>query len=414
MHETLREASLVYVTLVMVLSPLSAQVEAPGARREVARHAQRKRDATRMELNNTLAGAVQPSPLFPMGSTMATGVGVDRPFSLAAVGRRKPPYLVKSRPGSGLIVISALQHQLTHQEQEAISRFRLEQFLNAGFYDEKAVERYHLNGDPAMEELAPEDYHAIVANTAGEIICYMCLQSPLHESLDLTRHTQFDARLGALGRPMFPVELEFGADLYGRHPGLSALPISAIREISSLVRNMTLTRSVTTDIALVETIVAAALYVIDVRSHVEAVIGCIAPEARRVLYNLGVPMTYAPYAQARALPYAAPITDPQTGERVNGMVIWADAAYEPGRFWPFALASVDLRLDEGYFTQLDAHLGADTPDAIWRALSGTRRERPHRASRYLIAPEQEEGAVYWTREVSSERVAREQRRQAAQ
>lgn len=333
-----------------------------------------------------------------------------RVFSREWVARRKPEYAVKFRQGSDLIVISALHHQLNAYELEALSRFRLKQYVNAEFYDADAVKQYQITTDPAMAELAPYDYHAIIATAEGEIACYMCLQTPiLHNSPTQGAPGALPVSLYRpmwdVERPQFPTEIEFGTKLYGQHQGIRSLPAASLREISTLIRNITLARSVATDIALVETILLSAEYVMDVRSQVEAVIGCIAPDARRVLYNLGIPMTYAPDVRAQALPYASPFTDPATGRLVAGARIWAQHAYEEGLFWPFALATADIRLDTQYFIELERVLAQAEPDDIWAGLRQLRHNRPLRVSRYLIAS-QHAGDTYWTKEVSPQRVER--------
>jgi hypothetical protein len=293
-------------------------------------------------------------------------------------------------------VVVAAHGALTPVEHEAISRYRLEQYALAGLYSGELVMLLGIADDPSMALLNPDDTHVIAATGDGLIAAYMCLQtassaiaprSPgaLGMRVDV-RHLHIGALpLAEARRPLFPVETEYGA-LFARHPGLRTLPVSGVREITRLVRNQrpdlrARLRDIA-DLAVAETIVAAALHVIEPVRRIEAIIGCIAPEARQAMANYRVQVAYAP---------EAPIVGENLGGgAAGGPLIWADAAREAGRFWPFAISTADVRHQRAYFMALADALGAPSPQGAREALNALRRRTPLGAPRFA-APSADSG-----------------------
>ncbi|HEX6121782.1 MAG TPA: hypothetical protein VFY89_01415, partial [Ktedonobacterales bacterium] len=91
----------------------------------------------------------------------------------------RPGYDRKVRPGTQLIVITALHEALSAAEIEAIAQYRLVQYTLAGLYDAEVVTRLQLKMDPAIGTLSGQDIHVLVGDTSGRFLCYLCFQSPL-------------------------------------------------------------------------------------------------------------------------------------------------------------------------------------------------------------------------------------------
>lgn len=303
---------------------------------------------------------------------------------------------VKRRRGTGLIVAVARHDHLSHEALEAIARFRLNQYVAAGLYDEHQAWRYRKHGDPSLSVLAGHDLHVAVGDTHGRFLAYLCIQSALPVPVPGSRDTQAritkgsNPRLQEHSRPLFPVETEYG-NIYSRHQRLQAVPISEVRELTRLLRNQdpSLRRDPIAHVALAEVLIAGTKTLYDPASRIEAIVGCIAPDARRVLYAMGIPIAYAPEA-------------PVIGANLGGgssespdELLWTRAATVPGRFWPCAIATADLRADHDYYDTLDQLL--ETPDkaAALRAIATHRLGAPRHRARYSASGEQA-GGLLWT------------------
>src|SRR5437868_7895508 len=73
-------------------------------------------------------------------------------FAAAAPSEREG-YRRIVRGGTGLVTISARHSALAQSEADAISRFRLHQYVLAGLYDGEIIQRLGLATDPAMSLL---------------------------------------------------------------------------------------------------------------------------------------------------------------------------------------------------------------------------------------------------------------------
>jgi hypothetical protein len=342
------------------------------------------------------------------------------PFRLERMLSRSNHLKVTARAGTKLVVVTAPHGALLPEERTAISRYRLEQYTLANLYSASLVEQWRIREDPSMALLNPEDIHIVTATADGLIASYMCLQTAssalaeraaamyahMRESKradavdampeagipeqDLTgsdgagaqRQKSFPSAvtMSEESRPLFPVETEYG-DLFARHPGLKTLPFANVREITRLVRNQNPQARAplreVADLAVAETIVASAHYVSNPVNLIEAVIGCIAPEARQALLNYRIPVAYAPEA-----PIAG---DNLGGGSAEGPLIWTDESREEGRFWPFAISALDLRRDLDYFMGLDEALNRSSTREAREAVNTLRKRTPLRAPRFAAS-----------------------------
>lgn len=327
---------------------------------------------------------ITPFPVFaaPRAGTLDTSAALESasPFHRALMRGAGGRLAVTLRAGTGLTVVVASEGALTSEERAAISRYRLEQYVQANIYSAEAVERWGLQDDPSMALLNAADTHVIVATADGLIVSYMCLQMASSALSDHAADVVGAHTLGESARPLFPVETEFG-ELLAHHPGLRTLPIASVREITRLVRNQrpdlrARLREVA-DVAVAETIMAATRYVIAPANLVEAIVGCIAPEARQALVNFRIPVAYAP---------DAPITGENLGGGApDGPMIWTDEAREAGRFWPFAISTLDVRRQREYFAGLSAALDGPTIAEARSAVNRLRTRAPLRPPRFAAS-----------------------------
>lgn len=338
------------------------------------------------------------------------------PFRLGRMLTRADQLKVTARAGTKLVVVTAPDGALLPEERAAISRYRLEQYMLANLYSADLIEKWGIREDPSMALLNPDDIHIVAATSDGLIAAYLCLQtassvlaqraavetgrrrSPFEDALrEIEKAAQATAAaadssgshqkqatdalaLSIEDRALFPVETEYG-QLFARHPGLKTLPVASVREITRLVRNQNPLARVwlrdVADIAVGETIVASSHYVREPANKVEAVIGCIAPEARQALLNYRIPVAYAPEA-----PIAG---DNLGGGAAEGPLIWTDESSEVGRFWPFAISVLDLRRDHDYFMGLEEALNRSSTREVREAVNVLRRHTPLRAPRFAAS-----------------------------
>jgi hypothetical protein len=290
------------------------------------------------------------------------------------------------RSGTGIVSLAVLHGDLTPRELDAISEYRLQQYVLSGMYDAATVERLGLWRDPSLEALADHDVHIAIGDVHGRFLCYMCMQSPLLPNGAPAREVSAAGwRMGDPTRPfVFPCESEFGVGIYARHPQIAPIVLDNVRELTRLVRNQVV-RTPVDAFTVVEAVLAVARGMSDPAHHIDAIVGCASLEVRRLLYRLGIPMVYAPFE---------PILGDNLGAAQDGQLLWTDQSHVPGRFWPFALASADVRLDITYFDALDAAL-ALSADQIVEAASALRLDGLLRTPRLLIPPDSA-GGVVWT------------------
>jgi hypothetical protein len=133
-------------------------------------------------------------------------------------------------------------------------------------------------------------------------------------------------------------------------------PVAQVAEISILLRNQ-LEHGPASIYAVGESILAMALIQESPSTNLTATIAYIAHEARKIIYELGMPALYAPFV---------PIT------RNRLPPYWSPDANRPGRFWPTVFLTADVRRGEPHLSNVDAILDLSTSD-LRRALIELRR-----------------------------------------
>jgi molybdopterin/thiamine biosynthesis adenylyltransferase len=299
------------------------------------------------------------------------------------------------RSGSGLVVIVARHDTLEPDEAYALGAYRLEQYTSAGLYEKAIVEQLGLTGDPAMDNLAPQDVHIAVGDSNGRILCYLCMQSTLPEDVapgQNGKSASDSPLISSPQRPLFPCETEYGSAIYARHPAIGPLPVTRVREVARLVRNQTMT-SPWDGVAVHEAILAIFRVLCDPVRDLAAAIGANGPEVRRLLKRLHVPVAYASNA--------AIVGDNLNGGKSGETLLWSEQSHAEGRFRPMAISITDLLDAKPFFDELERALSAPATE-IQPSLAALSRVSNDGAltSRFATASaDPSEGGVVWTADV---------------
>jgi hypothetical protein len=293
------------------------------------------------------------------------------------------------RAQSRLTTVALLHSQLTPEQYDAIGRFRLRQYMLCGLYDPLYATGAADASDPSLETLAPEAIHVCCGTEDGRLLAYMCMETarprtsvamPAWWSARATaqeaHHGETDRpgyTFGVMPRPLFATEFElFGPGIFGSLPYLRGMDVSEARELSRMLRNQVLASPLSIA-ATVEIILVMFSLATNPALGLRATVGCLGREGRALLAQLGVPVLYAPDAQV--LPQQV-----VQARATRGSSCWSDGANAQGQFWPFVVASADLRRNAAHFAQLDEMLALRIGD-VRRGLVTVRR-----AGR-MIAPE---------------------------
>jgi hypothetical protein len=304
----------------------------------------------------------------------------DVPTGTTSCDRSVLPSFHWKRRGTG-IAVRFLQHgRLTGEQLEAIGEYRLEQYILAGMYDGHAASELGLTTDPALQQSFGSTLHLVIGDDEDHLLCYVSFEVahlPAPYYIQAPDSYPVHPWMVDPHRRYFPVEIDYGHELYATHPGLALLPVANVREMTRLVRNQAI-RGPAATVATTEVIVATAKMLRAHRYRVEAIIGCASPDVRRLLHRLNIPMAYAPLAVDRLGQHPASLD----------ATIWSPDAARPGKFWPIALSSRDVSADGCYFDALDRALEADLGhilEACQQALVQSRQVTP----RYSYALESE-------------------------
>jgi hypothetical protein len=151
-----------------------------------------------------------------------------------------------------------------------------------------------------------------------------------------------------------------------------------VRELTHLLRNRAIQPAISI-VAVLESMYAVLQLVARPHSSIQAVMGHVEIEARRLAYDLGMPILYAP---------GAPLAPVKAGD------YWSDEANLPGRFWPFVLAQSDVRRHPDLLARLGNFLSsADAQN--WRNHLLILRRATTPAVPHVSVPKQSTGAL-WT------------------
>jgi hypothetical protein len=309
----------------------------------------------------------------------------------------------RERTQSRLTTVALAHGGLSPEQYAAIGAFRLRQYALCGLYDVHRATHARDEIDPSMESLAPEALHVCCGTPDGRLLAYMCMETAKHRTSVATpvwwwprfgasgsRHgVPGDASyvFGASPRPLFATEFElFGPKLFGSLPYLRDMAVTRVRELSRMLRNQVVVSPLSVA-ATIEIVHAMSRLVTDPTLAIQATLGCLGREGRGLMAQLGVPLLFAP--SAPVLPHQVALA-----RATRGGSYWSDSANAQGQFWPFVIASEDVRRNSQHFARLDELLNLSIGE-LRRALVHFRREKR------MIEPETllsglGDAAIRWT------------------
>lgn len=295
------------------------------------------------------------------------------------------------RARSGLVTVAVEQRDLGDAALAALGAFRLQQFLLCQWYDLQQVITDQAKCDPQLDHLPTSTIHICSGTPDGRLLAYACLQGA--NALTTSEAALMDHQAALLltdwPRPLFASERElFGAACFASLPALHSMPLTAISELNCFLHNQALMSPLST-IAAVETLLLMTRCILRPGSGLQVILGASDQEARRLLAALGFPMLYAPQAPVVVpfLPYKNYWAAGEVGTAAQG------------KYWPFAVASADLREQQGHFARLH-HLLDQPPADIRRGLVQLRRQAQPGIPSALIPPKKSKAAQLWRRELS--------------
>jgi hypothetical protein len=309
----------------------------------------------------------------------------------------------RERAESRLITVALAHGLLSPEQHAAIGAFRLRQYALCGLYDVCRAARDTSEMDPSMESLAPEALHVCSGTADGRLLAYMCMETakyrasvptpgwsppaPKHGSSRHGAPSHDSSVFGANPRPLFATELElFGPKVFGSLPYLRDVAVTRVRELSRMLRNQVVVSPLSVA-ATIEIVHTMSRLVTDPALAIAATLGCLGREGRGLMAQLGIPLLFAP--DAPVLPQQVALA-----RKTRGGSYWSDSANAQGQFWPFVIASEDVRRNPLHFARLDELLDLSVGE-LRRALVHFRRERR------MIVPETllsglNDSAIRWT------------------
>jgi hypothetical protein len=309
----------------------------------------------------------------------------------------------RERAESRLITVALAHGLLSPEQHAAIGAFRLRQYALCGLYDVRRAARDTSEMDPSMDSLAPEALHVCCGTPDGRLLGYMCMETAKYctsvptpgWSPPAAKHggswhgalSDNSYVFGANPRPLFATELElFGPGVFASLPYLRDIAVTRARELSRMLRNQVVVSplSVAATVEIVHTMYRLAT---EPALAIRATLGCLGRDGRALLEQLGVPVLYAPDAPVLAQQVA-------WARATRGSSYWSDSANAQGQFWPFVVASEDLRRNTQHFARLEKLLTLKIAD-LRRALVNFRR-----AGRMIVPetllPGLASSAIRWT------------------
>ncbi|MBF6591293.1 MAG: hypothetical protein IVW57_12310 [Ktedonobacterales bacterium] len=296
----------------------------------------------------------------------------------------------RMRTGSGLHTIAVRHDALSEAQFQALSEFRLQQYLLCGYYDPAVISAQGLRTDPALNALPPGTIHVLVGTPDGRLLAYFFMQPAVIPSDAPDRQPQLrriaqtlqegtTLYMGDADRPLFPSEFDtFSPEVYTSLPALSRLPVEQVRELARLLRNQAHSSPLGAA-AAIEAIYAISHLTIHGGDAIQALIGNMSIYARRLMMRLNIPTIYAPLVPV--------LVDRPDYYWIPGMNI-------TGEFWPFVISIEDARTDVWYFNALDEALGLE-PAAIAPAFIEL-HERAQIVKPKALVPDAATCPILWT------------------
>lgn len=335
-------------------------------------------------------------------------------------GREDGVLYRRFRAGPKLVAVAVLHDALQPEQRRLLGGFRLRQYALCGLYDVRQVVQNAEGVDPSLEGLSPTAVHILAGTPDGRLLAYMCMEtaqslqpdgwaSP-HDALGIDEPNHrggvdpaailqaqssglngvtIDATLtmGARGRPLFPTESElFGPAIFPSLPAVRALAVTEVRELTRMLRNQAM-RSPQSIAATVEVVYVISRLLSHPALDIKATLGCLDRDGRAMLAHLGMPVLYAPTAPVLTHQVVLAKASPAAS-------LWTDLANAQGRFWPFVVATEDVRQQSAHFKRLDELLSLRAGE-LRRALVEFRRRRRTTLPEVFM-PSAEASSILWT------------------
>ncbi|HEU4785360.1 MAG TPA: ThiF family adenylyltransferase [Ktedonobacterales bacterium] len=267
--------------------------------------------------------------------------------SIAAKG--KDVLYLRNRP-SGLWSYAIRHDMLPTSAFNEFGEFRIDQYALAGLYDTSKIAQRGYRTDPTLADLAENAIHVLCGTSTGQILACCSIvppRGPLYsEPTGLLVKRRRPLVLADQERAVFPAETElFGRGVFESLPAIQAIPVERMREIAHLMRNQAI-KTPLTGIAVFEICYALTEVLTNPRLGIDVTLGSSGPEARNLMELVNIPMLYAPWAQV-VVSEAAPEDD-----------FWIPPTNAEGYFWPFVMATADLRAIAPFRLQLNGALAS--------------------------------------------------------
>jgi hypothetical protein len=271
------------------------------------------------------------------------------PALTAIATKGKDVLYLRNRP-SGLWSYAIRHDMLSASAFNEFGEFRIDQYALAGLYDTTKIAQRGYRTDPTLADLAENAIHVLCGTAAGQILACCSIvppRGPLYsEPTGLLVKRRRPLALADQERAVFPAETElFGRGVFESLPAIQAIPVERMREIAHLMRNQAI-KTPLTGIAVFEICYALTEVLTNPRLGIDVTLGSSGPEARNLMELVNIPMLYAPWAQV-VVSEATPEDD-----------FWIPPTNAEGYFWPFVMATADLRAIAPFRLQLNGALAS--------------------------------------------------------
>lgn len=271
------------------------------------------------------------------------------PTLTAIAAKGKDVLYLRNRP-SGLWSYAIRHDMLSASAFNEFGEFRIDQYALAGLYDTSKIAQRGYRTDPTLADLAENAIHVLCGTATGQILACCSIvppRGPLYsEPTGLLVKRRRPLVLADQERAVFPAETElFGRGVFESLPAIQEIPVERMREIAHLMRNQAI-KTPLTGIAVFEICYALTEVLTNSRLGIDVTLGSSGPEARNLMELVNIPMLYAPWAQV-VVSEAAPEDD-----------FWIPPTNAEGYFWPFVMATADLRAIAPFRLQLNGALAS--------------------------------------------------------
>lgn len=271
------------------------------------------------------------------------------PALTAIATKGKNLVYVRNRP-SGLWAYAIRHDMLADDARNEFGEFRIDQYALAGLYDTAKIAQRGYRTDPSLASVPNDAIHVLCGTNAGQVLACCSIISasgPFYsEPSGLLVKRRYPLMLADQDRAVFPSETElFGRGVFESLPAIQQTPIERIREIGHLMRNQAI-NSPLTGISVFEIVYGLTEVLTNPKLGIDITLGSSGPEARNLMELANIPILYAPWAQV-VVAEPAPEDD-----------FWIPPTNAEGYFWPYVIATADLRMITPFRQQLDHALAS--------------------------------------------------------